>query len=83
MPLGTRTKILYIVHLFLEIVFIYKFFWYHGYMYHYLFCSIHLIFQVKVSTSMHMYIELMSGMALLTCSFIVVKYDVGGLTSLG
>ena len=41
------------------------------------------LFRYKYFTSMHMYLNLMSEMALFTCSLIVVNSDVGVLTSPG
>ena len=37
-----------IVRFFLEIVFFHIILWYHGYLYHDILCSIHLVFQVKI-----------------------------------
>ena len=71
------------MRIFLEVVFLHKFLWYHGNMYHDIFFSIHLDVQEKYFTSMHMYLNLMYDMVLLTCSFMVVKSDVGVLTSPG
>ena len=67
----------------LEILFVHIFLWYHGYLYHDIFCSIHLFVQVIFFMSMHMYLDLTSEMALLTWSFMVVKSDVGVLTYTG
>ena len=69
------------MRLVLDFLFVYKFLWDYGYLYHYEFYSIHNIVQVKYFMSMHMYIDLMSEMALLTCSFMGVKTGVGVLTS--
>ena len=67
----------------LGVVLVYKFLWDHGYLHHYLLYSIFLIVQATYFTSMHMYFDLMSEMALLTCIFIVVKYNVCVLNSPG
>ena len=40
-------------------------------------------FVKKYFTSMHMYLDVTSEMALFTWSFVVVKYDVGVMTSPG
>ena len=42
-PLGYLCKDVYVVHLVLEIVFIYELLWDHGYLYHYILFSIHAI----------------------------------------
>ena len=39
-----------------------------------------MIVQVKYFMSMHMYIDLMSEMALLTCSFVVIMFYMGVMT---
>ena len=39
-----------------------------------------MVVQVKIFTSMRMYLDLMYDMALLTCSLMEVKSDVGVLT---
>ena len=36
------------MHLVLEIVFIYELLWDHGYMYHYIICSIHVVIEVEI-----------------------------------
>ena len=71
------------MRLFLEVVFVHKLLWDHGYMYHDVFCYIHLVVWVKYFTSMHTYLDLMSKMALLTWILMLVKSDVGVLTSPG
>ena len=72
-----------IVSFALEVLFVHKLLCGDGYMYHDVFCSIHMVVQVKYFTSMHMYLDLMSDMALLTYSIVVVKSDVDVLTSPG
>ena len=54
-------------------------------MYHYIFCSIHLIVQVKIfDVHAHvMYLDFMSEIVLLTCIFVVVKSGVNVLISPG
>ena len=42
-----------------------------------------MLFRGKYFTSMHRYLDLTSDMALFTWSFMVVKYDVGVMTSSG
>ena len=65
------------------IIFVHKFLWYHLNLNHDVFCPVHLVVQVKSFTSMHMYLDFTSEMALFIWSFIVVKSDVGVLTSPG
>ena len=46
-PLGYTYEDVSIVHLVFEILFIYELKWVHGYLYHYIFCSINTIIQVN------------------------------------
>ena len=46
-PLSYKYKDVSIVYLVIEIVFIYELKWGHGYLYHYIFCSIHTVIKVK------------------------------------
>ena len=47
-PLSYPCEYVTIVHLVIEVVFVYELLLYHVYMYYYIYCSIHLIFQVKI-----------------------------------
>ena len=69
--------------IYLEVVFFHKLLWDHGYIYHDLFCCINLVVQVIIFPSIHMYLDLMSKMALITWTFMVCKSDAGMLTSHG
>ena len=42
------TKSVSVVHIILEILLKYEFLWYHGYLDHFILCSIHVINEVKI-----------------------------------
>ena len=64
-----------VVHIVLDIECNYESLWDHGYLDYYILCSIHSIFEAK-RFDFHAHVLKFDG----TCSFIVVKSDVGLMT---